>query len=274
MTERLISLAHLTLIDLAPPDLVTVAAAAGFGGVGVRLTPVRNGPEYPIHPGSPMLRETVRRLADSGVQVLDVEVIRLRPDTDVNAFEPFLEMARELGARHAIVTVEDRDLGRAASTFAALCERAARYSIVCVLEFMVFSQVATLPEAVQLVSSAQRPNAAVLIDALHLARSGGTASDVASTPVQLLPYVQLCDAATLAPAPDAASARDEARLSRLLTGSGVLPLAELIQALPPDTAVSLEIPDGWENPDPVGRARSVLEAAYPLLAGAGLQQPY
>jgi sugar phosphate isomerase/epimerase len=267
MTERLVSLAHLTLIDLAPPDLVSAAAAAGFGAVGVRLTPVSNGPAYPIYPGSSMLRETVRRLAGSGVQVLDVEVIRLRPDTDVNAFEPFWEMAQELGARHAIVTVEDPDLGRAASTFAALCERAARYSIVCVVEFMVFSQVSTLPEAVQLVSRAEQPNAAVLIDALHLARSGGTARDVASTPVHLLPYVQLCDAATPAPAPDVASARDEARLSRLLTGSGVLPLAELVQALPPDTAVSLEIPDGWANPDPVARARTVLEAAYPLLAG-------
>jgi sugar phosphate isomerase/epimerase len=266
MTERLVSLAHLTLIDLAPPELVSVAAAAGFGGVGVRLTPVSNGPEYPIYPGSSMLGETVRRLADSGIQVLDVEVIRLRPGIDVKAFEPILAMAQELGAQHAIVTVEDPDLSRAASTFAALCELAAQYGVVCVLEFMVFSQVATLAAAVQLVSRSAQPNAAVLIDALHLARSGGTARDVVSTPAHLLRYVQLCDAATPTPALDAASARAEARLSRLLTGSGVLPLADLVQALPPDTAVSLEIPDGWANPDPVARARAVLEAAYPLLA--------
>jgi len=36
--RRPISLAHLTVLDTTPPELVTVAAAAGFRTIGIRLT--------------------------------------------------------------------------------------------------------------------------------------------------------------------------------------------------------------------------------------------
>ena len=35
MTQRVISLAAATVLDLAPPAAVDVAAKAGFGGVGI-----------------------------------------------------------------------------------------------------------------------------------------------------------------------------------------------------------------------------------------------
>src|ERR1700756_2920938 len=38
MTDRQISLAHLTVPDTTPPELVTVAAAAGLRTIGIRLT--------------------------------------------------------------------------------------------------------------------------------------------------------------------------------------------------------------------------------------------
>src|SRR5207247_2082527 len=37
-TGRPISLAHLTVLDATPPELVTVAADAGFRSIGIRLT--------------------------------------------------------------------------------------------------------------------------------------------------------------------------------------------------------------------------------------------
>ena len=36
--ERRISLAHLTVLDTTLPELVGVAAAAGFRSIGIRLT--------------------------------------------------------------------------------------------------------------------------------------------------------------------------------------------------------------------------------------------
>ena len=79
---RQISLAHLTVLDTTPPELVTVAAAAGFRTVGIRLTatPSVGIPPYDILREGPMLRETLLRMADTGVSVLDTEFLRFEPE--------------------------------------------------------------------------------------------------------------------------------------------------------------------------------------------------
>jgi hypothetical protein len=67
--RRQTSLAHLTVLDTTPPELVTVAASAGFRTIGIRLTatPSVGVPPYDILHEGPMLRETLARLADTGV---------------------------------------------------------------------------------------------------------------------------------------------------------------------------------------------------------------
>ena len=79
MTRR--SLAHLTVLD-TPLELVTVAADAGFRTIGIRLTatPSVGVPPYDILSDGPLLRETLRRLADTGVSVLDTEFLRFEPE--------------------------------------------------------------------------------------------------------------------------------------------------------------------------------------------------
>lgn len=58
-TVRPISLAHLTVLDTTPPELVTVAAAAGFRTIGIRLTapPSVGVPPYDILHEGPLLRD-------------------------------------------------------------------------------------------------------------------------------------------------------------------------------------------------------------------------
>ena len=112
-------LEHLTLLSVPPPDLVAVAAAAGFGSVGLRISPATDDERpWPVSPGSPMLAETVRRCSDTGITVLDVEAIRLgsqSPD-----WSPVLEAAAALGARFVNAICDDRDLSRLSAEFAAL----------------------------------------------------------------------------------------------------------------------------------------------------------
>jgi len=80
MTHAL-CLAHLTLIELAPPQVVEAAAAAGFELVSLRLAPASAGEhQHPMIGGTPMMRETLARLRDLGVRVNDVELIRLTGD--------------------------------------------------------------------------------------------------------------------------------------------------------------------------------------------------
>src|ERR1051325_10023946 len=76
------SLAHLTALHLSPPELVEVAAAGGYRYVGLRLTRVAaDDPVLSLTTNAVLLRETKARLADTGVEVLDVELARMGPDT-------------------------------------------------------------------------------------------------------------------------------------------------------------------------------------------------
>ena len=265
-SARCVSLAHLTLIDVPAPQLVRVAAQTGYDAVGLRILPVRDGPDHTLLPGSARLHETRRAMAETGVAVLDVEVVKLQPDTDVAQYDSFLDAAAELGARYAIAVVEDPQAGRAAQTLGAFCALAAGRGVTAMVEFMIFKAVGTLAAARQLVEAAGAANAGVLVDPLHLARSGGTVEEVRTVPPHLMPYLQFCDAASALPATDLEEAGAEARHSRVPPGQGSLPLTGLLAASPPNAGLSLEVPAGWRNPDPVARAATVRRALADLVA--------
>ena len=66
------------MLELTPPEMVTCAAEAGFSHVGIRLLPATTTePHYDLVGKTPLLREVERRLADTGVKVLDVEIFRI-----------------------------------------------------------------------------------------------------------------------------------------------------------------------------------------------------
>ena len=81
------SLAHLSALSLSPPEMVDVAARVGYRYVGLRLTAVTaNEPRYPLPYDEKMMRETQACLADTGVEVLDIELVRLTPEAEIAAF--------------------------------------------------------------------------------------------------------------------------------------------------------------------------------------------
>jgi sugar phosphate isomerase/epimerase len=98
----------------------------------------------------------------------------------------------------------------------------------------------------------------VLVDALHLARSGGTPEAVAALPPGRIAYMQLCDGP--AQSPPLESLAHESRNERRWPGEGEFPLDELFDGLPDDIPISVEVPRA------VDASRSMEERA--LLAGA------
>jgi len=96
---------------------------------------------------------------------------------------------------------------------------------------------------VEMVTRTKRPNASVLIDALHFSRSGGLPVHLAQVDPALLRYAQICDAGPDRPAPtDPPALIREARTGRLMPGDGVLPLRELVAALPAGAPLAIEAP--------------------------------
>src|SRR6516225_3553722 len=172
--DRPISLAHLTVLDTTPPELVSVAAAAGFRTIGIRLTatPSVGVPPYDALHDGPLLRETLGRLADTGVSVLDTEFLRFEPEQPVGVPEGFLEVSARLGAKYVLVMSAEPDEARTIERSGELCDRAAPYGLTVCLEFAIYTGVRTLAHAASVLAKARRPNTAVLIDALHFSRSG------------------------------------------------------------------------------------------------------
>ena len=240
---RELSLAHLSVLDATPPELVTVAAAAGFRKIGIRLyaTPSVGVPPYDMLGDTPMLRETLARLADTGVSVLDVEFLRFEPEIPEGIPEGFLEAGARLGAQYVLVMSAEPLAARTLERFCDLCDRARQYALHVCVEFAIYTGVRTLADAGRLVKESGCTNASVLVDALHFSRSGGLPSDIAGIDASLFRYAQICDAAAVIPSESGDLIR-EARTGRLLPGDGALPLRDLVAALPAAIPLAIEAP--------------------------------
>lgn len=268
--SRTFSLAHLTVLELPPPEVVAVAARTGYEYAGVRLLPAASGgAAYALMDDAAMLRETLARIADTGVRAFDLEMARLNPETDVRSFLPFLEVGQKLGARCVLVAGDDPDEARLAERFAAFCDLAAPFGLTADLEFMPWTDVPDLVTARRVVAAASRPNGGILVDPLHFDRSRSRIEDLASLPRDWLHYAQLCDA------PAEFSATTEAlihtaRAARLFPGEGGIDLARFVRALPRDLPLSLEVPTaGLATHLPAEeRARRALDATRKVLARA------
>jgi sugar phosphate isomerase/epimerase len=202
-------------------------------------------------------RETRLRLDATGVTLFDAATCRLEPDSCPDDFRALVETAAYLGARGVDVNGNDPDQSRLTDQFAALCALCAEHGLVVGIEFMMSTQVKTLGDALALIERSGAGNAAVTVDALHLARSGGSPADVAALDSAQIAYVQLCDG--LAEPPDGGYAR-EAATGRLLPGDGDLPVRALVEAVGPDVMLGVEAPSRQRTEHGVPAAAYAVQA--------------
>ena len=240
--QRAIGLAALTVLELAPPDIVSCASQAGYDFVGLRLLPATEAEtRYPIVGDTPMVRETAKRLADTGLHVLDIELFRLTPDTDVRDYRAALETGARLGAREALVAGNDPDPLRLVDRFGAFCALAAEVGMGAGLEPMPWTDVRDFVQGARIVEEVDRDNAGLVIDPIHFDRAGSHPDQIALVPTRRLRYMQLCDAPAERPA-DIETVIHQARAERLMPGDGGLDLRGILRAVPADIPVSVEVP--------------------------------
>ncbi|WP_250032229.1 TIM barrel protein [Paractinoplanes maris] len=262
-SRRDYSLAHLTALSLSPPDLVDAAAEAGYRYVGLRLTRVTaQEPNHPLTTDPALMRTTKVRLAATGIEVLDIELARIGPDDDPRTFQRVLEAGAELGARHVISQLPDPDPERKVDNFARLCEMARPLGLTIDLEFPSWTQTSDLHEAVRVLRAAGQPNAGILVDLLHFARSQSDVRELRRLPAEWFHFVHVCDALAAIPATDEGLIRT-ARFERLFPGDGGIDVHGILDALPSGIPYALEIPraDSVASVGPKEHARLSLAAA-------------
>ena len=75
-----LGLAHFTVIEVPPLELMDLAARVGFARIGLRLHPAFPGaPSYEIPRGSEAMREMKHRLDDTRIEVFDIGFVTIDP---------------------------------------------------------------------------------------------------------------------------------------------------------------------------------------------------
>lgn len=251
--SRVLSIAAGVHPELGPADMVVTAAAAGWPACGIWF----DGATW----SDRTTREVRRRLDDTGVAVLDVEPIIPAAGSDDHASR-LIEAAAELGARFVLFSSRLKDHTATANRYSEVCAMAEPFGITVVCEFLPIFPLSSIDIATDIVSGVRSANTGILVDNLHLSRSGSSVADVRRIGSEKFPYLQIADAPEERPA-DMATLVDEALNGRLLPGEGSLPIAELLQAVP-GVPLSFEVRSRRlrdSSTDPVERAGVLLASA-------------
>ena len=219
-----------------------MAAATGYDAVGLRLIPMGRPGErrYGLDENPSYQREIKRALDETGLRLLDIEVVQIKEGIEPRAYLPAFESAAELGCQFALVNVYTPNRAAAKADLEELCDLAKPLGMTMALEFVSFSNLPTLAETIDMVRACERDNVVVLIDLLHFHSSQEPVSLVSEIPLDRLRYVHVCDAPAEVPA-SLDDLRRIAREGRLLPGEGGIDVAGILGALPRDIVYSVEI---------------------------------
>lgn len=264
---RDLTLGFLTIgAQAAPLEVIDAAANAGFGAAGPRISGRYPGDAWPSVDGNPDAFDEIRRVAaQRGVRLSSVSGYYISPKVKLEHLLANVNAAQAVGAPLILQGCFDGDMVRVAALVRDYAAAASEAGVRIALEFMPMSELKTLAQTVALIAASGAGNVGILVDALHLARSGATPQDVAALDPSLVYLTQLCDAPEqLAPGD---TLFNEAMAGRRLLGDGRLDLAGLVNALPPDAELELETP-AVQHAElaPTLRARHAAEAARHFFA--------
>jgi len=276
MTERRddrLAIEFISVFAMPPPDFVALSAEMGVSRIGLAAAPITANPHgYPawdLRSDAALLRETRAALAAHGVSLALGEGFLVMPGIEIADAAAAMDIMAELGAPRVNSVVIEADRTRAFDQFGRFAEMAGERGMKAAIEFLPMQWPQTLAEAVAFVTDSGADNAQLVIDAMHLFRSGGTAAELAQVDTALIGHIQICDVPMPARNPDYG---DEARHERLSPGDGDLPLADFLAALPRDRIVGLEVPmlgKAMAGIGPKERLTPAIAAARTLLANLG-----
>ena len=262
-TRAELTLGFLTLgAQAAALETIEAAARAGFGAAGLRVSGRYPGDAWPAAQtgaaGFARIRDVAR---EQGVRISSISGYYLSPAALPTHLRANVEAAQALGAPLILQGCFDPDPARLATLLRDYAGAAADAGIRIALEFMPMSELKTLGAALASIDRAGAGGrVGLLVDTLHLARSGATAAEVAALDPASVLLTQLCDAPSVLPT--GMTLFDEAMSGRRYLGDGGLDLAAVVRALPGGAEFELETPVVEDAALPaVERARRAGDAA-------------
>lgn len=243
MPESRLGLDNQTVFGMPPPDHIRLAAELGCGHVSLAPMPVPwkldRFEHWSLRDDVRLQRETAAVLRDTGVRLAVAEGFTIRPETDARTRVTDFDLMAKLGAEAAAAVSMEADPNRALDEMTILADLAAERGMIFLFEFAPPHTFNTLQQALDAVRKLGRDNTRLLIDSMHLFRTGGSATEIAKLPAGTVGYMQLSDAPLTG---DGSDYYLEASFERKIPGEGELPLTELLRALPSDIRIGLEVP--------------------------------
>lgn len=236
------SLAHLTVMGCPPPEMIYVAARAGYDYVSLRtiFMGLPGEPNYGLAANPELLAKTRRALDATGVRLHDIELARVHDAVDPRKYVPEFEVAAELGARAVLSSIWSADRAFYLDKFGEICDLAKPFGLTVDLESVPIAAVHDLAGAVDVLRTVKRDNAGMMVDTHHFHRARDKAADLAAVPREWFHFAQICDAPAEIP-----SDRDEMvhvlRGARLYLGEGGIDVADILRQIP-RVPYSIELP--------------------------------
>jgi len=237
------SLAHLTVLGCAPPEMTYIAARAGYDFVSYRILTMHlpNEPNYDLAANKEMLRQTKAALAATGLKVHDIELARIQDGLDVKSYLPAFETAAELGAHQVITSIWTPERNYAMDRLTEACDLGRKFGLTLNLEFVTWANVAALQDAIAVRRAVNRDNLGLLIDMLHFNRSRTRLEELDAVPREWFHFAHVCDAPKEIPDTNEGLIHT-GREARLYPGEGAIDIAAIVNRMP-DVPYSLEIPN-------------------------------
>lgn len=269
MSADRLAIEYLSVFGLAPVEFVHLAAELGVSHISTGLTAMPldslNYPAFSLRDDADLRRAMRTAMDDTGVQISLGEGFLVIPGADCRGFASDLDLMCGLGVPRINTLGLDPDRNRTFDQFATLTELAADRGMRTTLEMMPGSVVGDLDTAVAAVRHVGRPEFQLLIDTMHLVRSGAGAEEVRALDPTTIGYAQLSDNPVIDSMEDYIVA---ATFERMIPGTGTLPLADIVDALPREIPIGLEVPMrslAEAGVGPLERLRPCVRAARALI---------
>lgn len=260
---------YLSVFGLPPVEFVHLTAGLGCSRMSIFLRGLAleqlGYPTFSLKHDA-ALRDAVRTaLREREVTITLADGFLIAPGADMHSLRADLDVVADLGAPLINIVSIDPDRAHTFDQLGVLTELAAARGLQAVVEPVPAMPIGDLPTALAAIQHVGRPDLRLLVDTMHLVRSGSGAAELAAIDPVRIGYAQINDT-TLRPR--MGDYLQEAMFERLAPGEGELPLLDILCALPPDIVIEVEVPQrslALAGVGPFDRLRPCVDAARRLL---------